>query len=179
MATPNRSARPDARQPSAGAQPFPFEKTFKEALAMLHRFREAEGFRDYLRRRLALVAPAGALAVLTSISFAAATVIFLAERHALLALPGMVLAPLVLGGSFFVLAYVFVSWLEGRAIAQALNKRKHTKLDFGKPPRVPWALAGIFFVLPMAILSAVSAMTALVLIVLMVGLVLLFARFDR
>ena len=178
MATPNRSARPAA--PAApGAHAFPFEKTFKDAFAMLRRFREAEGFRDYLRRRIPLVAPAGALAVLTSLSCAAAVIIFLAERHPLLALPGMVLAPFVLAGSLFVLAYVFLSWLEGRAIAQALGKRKKAKLDFGKPPRVPWALAGLFLALPLLVLAAVSGTTALVLILLAVAIVLLFAKFDR
>lgn len=178
MATPNRSARPAVPR-APGAQSFPFEKTLKDALALLRRFREAEGFRDYLRRRMSLVAPAAALGVLTSLSCAAAMIIFLAERHPLLALPGMVLAPFVLVGSLFVLAYVFLTWLEGRAISQALGKRKKTKLDFGKPPRVPWALAALFLVLPLAVLAAVSGTTALVLILLAVGVVLLFAKFDR
>ncbi|HKQ29124.1 MAG TPA: hypothetical protein VJT77_11030, partial [Burkholderiales bacterium] len=63
--------------------------------------------------------------------------------------------------------------------AQALGRRKKTRFDFGQFPRVPWALGGVFLVLPLAILAAISGATALVLILLVVATTVLFARFDR
>lgn len=190
MATPNQKAapgRPPASRRAAAPSPvqaamahyLPLEKTLRDAWKLAQRFHEAEGFRTYLRRRLALVVPAAALFVLVSIACAAATVIFLADRHSLLALPALIVAPFVLVGSLFVQAYVFFSWLEGRALAQALGRRRSTKLDFGQPPRVPWALAALFLFLPLALLAAVSEVTAVVLILLAVLTTVLFARFDR
>jgi hypothetical protein len=178
MATPHRQAR-QAPVQAALAQYLPLEKTFRDALKLAARFREAEGFREYLRRRAAFVVPAIALFVMVSIACAAAIVIFLAERHALLALPGMVLAPFVLVGSFFVEAFVFFSWLEGRALAQALGRRSKQDLDFGQLPRVPWVLAALFLVLPLFVLVSVSATAALVLILLAVLIIVAIAKFDR
>ena len=135
MATPNRPA-PQAL--AALAQFLPLERTFRDAMKLAQRFQKAEGFRAYVRRRAAFVVPAVALFVLISVACAAAIVILLAERHAMLALPGMVLAPFVLLASFFVEAFVFFSWLEGRALAQALGRRGGNEhFDFGPLPRVP------------------------------------------
>lgn len=178
MATPDRQARPTPMQ-AALAQYLPLERTFKDAWKLAARFREAEGFREYLRRRAAFVVPAVALFALISIACAAATVIILAEGHALLALPGMVLAPFVLIGSFFVEAFVFFSWLEGRALAQALGRRGRKALDFGQMPRVPWVLATLFLFLPLVVLAAVSKTAALVLFLLAVLITVAIARFDR
>jgi hypothetical protein len=178
MATPNRPAQ-HAPLPGAAAQYLPLERTLKDAWKLAARFQHAQGFREYVRRRAALVVPAVALFALISIACAAATVILLAERHAMLALPGMLLAPFVLAGSLFVQAFVFFSWLEGRALAQALGRRGNKAFDFGQLPRVPWLLAGIFLVLPLIVLAAVSATAALVLILLAVGITVAIARFDR
>lgn len=178
MATPNQKA-PQAPVQAAIGQYLPLEKTFKDAMKLAERFRNAEGFREYLRRRAAFVVPAVALFVLVSVACAAATVILLAERHAMLALLGMVLAPFVLAGSFFVEAFVFFSWLEGRALAQALGRRGNADFNFGPVPRVPWVLAALFFVLPLLLLVAVSGTAALVLILLAVGIIGAIARFDR
>jgi hypothetical protein len=178
MATPNRPA-PQPPVQAAIAQYLPLEKTFKDALKLAERFQKAEGFREYLRRRAAFVVPAVVLFALISIACAAATVILLAERHAMLALPGMALAPFMLIGSFFVEAFVFFSWLEGRALAQALGRRGHQTFNFGPLPRVPWVLAGLFLVLPLLLLIAVSTTAALVLILLAVLIIGAIARFDR
>ena len=140
MATPNRQA-PQPPVMALLAQLLPLERTLKDAWKLAARFREAEGFREYLRRRAAFVVPALTLFCLISIACAAATVILLAERHPMLALPAMVLAPFVLVGSFLIEALVFFSWLEGRALAQALGRRGHNKLYFGNMPAVPWVLA--------------------------------------
>jgi hypothetical protein len=175
MATPNRPAGAAATL----LQFLPLEKTVKDALKLAARFREAPGFREYLRRRAVFVVPASALFAMVSIACTAAIVIFLAERHTMLALPGMVLAPFVLLGSFFVQAFVFFSWLEGRALTHALGRRRKEPLDFGQLPRIPWVLGALFLVLPFWVLSAVSFTAALVLMLLAVGIVVTIARFDR
>jgi len=176
MATPERREAP---LPAFLSHYLPFEKTFKDALKLASRFREAEGFRRYVQRRAAFVVPAVALFVLVSVACAAAMVILLAERHAMLALPGMMLAPLILAGSFFVMMLVFFSWLECRALSQALGRRPKEPLDFGKLPDVPWVLAGIFLAVPIFILVVVAPVAALVLILLAVLIILTIARFDR
>jgi hypothetical protein len=178
MASPNRQA-PQPPLMAALAHLLPLERTFRDAWKLAARFREAEGFRAYLRRRAAFVVPALALFALISIACAAATVILLAERHAMLALPAMLLAPFVLAGSFFIEALVFFTWLEGRALAQALGRRGKQPFDFGEIPAVPWALAAIFLGVPLMLLVAVSPAAALVLILLAVLIVCAIARFDR
>ena len=183
MATANKKAARVSTQATtvqvALSRYLPLEKTFREAWKLALRFQEAEGFREYLRRRMPLVVPAAALFVLISIACAAATVIFLADRHPLLALPALILAPFVLIGSLFVQAFVFFSWLENRAIAHALGRRKKTDFDFGQMPRVPWGLAALFLVLPLIILMAVSTTTGVMLLAFTAGIVGVFARFDR
>jgi hypothetical protein len=188
MATPNR---PAPAQPRI-AHVLPLEKTLKDAAALAARFRDAEGFRAYFRKRMLLILPAWLLFMLSSIAFAAATVIFLADRHPLLALPGLLLAPLVLVGSLFVQSYVFFSWLEGRALAHALKRRrlrpqgaaaawmvKKLGIDLGDAPRVPWTLAAIFVAAPLGLLAAISMKATLVLILLGILTPIFFARFDR
>lgn len=177
MTTPTRPARPAPLQ-VAIAQYLPVERTFRDAAKLYQRLQHA-GFRQYLGRRAAFVVPAMALFFLISIACAAALVILFAERHAMLALPGMVLAPFVLLGSFFVETFVFLSWLEGRALAQALGRRSRTRFDFGAMPRVPWVLAAGFLGLPLLLLAAVSLTAALVLILLAVVITAAIARFDR
>lgn len=178
MTTPNRPARPAPLQ-AAIAQYLPLEKTWRDAWKLVERFQHADGFRQYLSRRAAFVVPAMALFFLISIACAAALVILFAERHAMLALPGMMLAPFVLVGSFFVEAFVFLSWLEGRALSQALGRRAKKPFDFGPLPRVPWILAAVLLVLPLLLLAAVSLTAALVLMLLAVLLTSAIARFDR
>ena len=177
MATTQKRATAPVQ--AAIAQYLPLEKTLRDAWKLAQRFRDAEGFRTYLRRRLPLVIPAVALFVLVSIACAAATVIYLADVHALLALPGLILAPFVLAGSLFVQVYVFFGWLENRALAHALRRHKPGNFDFGQLPRVPWLLAVLFLVVPFMVLWAVSTGTGLVLILLGIAVVMVFARFDR
>jgi hypothetical protein len=147
-------------------------KTFTDARNLVARFRNAEGFRGFLLARRTLIVPAGAVFVLIAMACAAAVVIFLADRHPLLALPGLVLAPFVLIGSLFVQSYVFLSWLESRAIAQVLRR----------PVRdvpVPWVLAAIFLVLPLALLASVAPKAALVAVLAGAAVPFAFARLDR
>jgi len=179
MATPNRHTS-EAPVQTALAHYLPLEKNYTDAMKLFARFRQAQGFRKYLQRRAAFVVPMVALFVLISVACTAATVIFLADRHALLALPGMLLAPFVLVGSLFVEAFVFFSWLEGRALTQALGRRSTRDFDFGQMPQnVPWVLGVLFLVLPLFIMASVSFTAAFVLILLVVGNVVAIAKFDR
>lgn len=157
----------------------PLEKTWHDARGLAARYQEGPGFRQYVAGHMMFVAPAAVLFLLISIACAASTVIFLADRHPMLALPGLLLAPFVLVGSLFVQVFVFFSWVESRALARALRRKKKAPLDFGEMPKVPWALAGVFVVLPLAMLASVSGIAAITLILLVAVLALAFARFDR
>jgi hypothetical protein len=155
-------------------------KTFTGARELAARFQGSPGFQEYLQSRLVLLVPAGLVFLLISVACAAAMVIFLAERHPLLALPGLVLAPLILLGSLFVQGYVFASWLEDRAIARALGRRCAGRwVDMGRLPPVPWALAAAFLLLPLALLALLATPAALLLCVLGLATPVLYARLDR
>jgi hypothetical protein len=164
--------------------------TLTEGLNLAHRFRDSDGFRAYVQGRIGLVAPIAVLIVLTSLACTAATVLYLGGMRPLLVLLAMLLVPFVLAGSLFVQAYVFFFWLENRALAQALHRKaprgpvaawlmRKFGVDMGSPPPVPWVLAAIFLVLPMAMLVMVAPKMGLVLILLLVVAPIWFARFDR
>jgi hypothetical protein len=161
-----------------------------DALNLVRRFQEVQGFRDYVLGRLSLVVPIGVLIVLTSIGCAAATVLYLGGTRPLLVLLAMLLVPFVLVGSLFVQAYVFFSWLENRALAQALHRKaprgpvaawmiRKLGADMGSLPPVPWVLAAIFLLLPLAMLVMLVPKVGLALVVLLVLAPIAFARFDR
>lgn len=161
-----------------------------EGLNLVRRYQEGEGFKSYVRERTALLVPIGLLMAVTSVSCAAATVLYLGGTRSVLVLLAMLLVPFVLAGSAFVQAYVFVSWLEGRALAKALHRGppaagpitarlRKAGIDLGAMPPVPWVLAAIFLVLPLIMLASVAPKLAIALIVLQVAAPVVFARLDR
>lgn len=161
-----------------------------EALDLVRRFQEGQGFRGYVMQRRGLLVPIALLMLLTSVSCAAATVMYLGGTRSLLVLLAFLLVPFVLAGSLFVQAYVFVFWLEGRALAKALHRAppkpgpisarlRKAGIDMGAVPPVPWVLAALFLVLPLAMLVAVAPKLAAGLIVLQIAAPVVFARFDR
>ncbi len=156
-------------------------RTFSDAREFIARLQNSTGFQEYLRARRVLLVPAALVFLLISVACAAATVVVLADRHPLLALPALVFAPLILVGSFFVQAFVFASWLEDRAIAHALGRRRPGRfgLDLGKLPPVPWLLAAVFLFAPLVLLALAAAPAALVLVVLGLATPLAYARLDR
>ncbi len=156
-------------------------KTFADARDLAARFQNSQGFQEYVRSRMLLLAPAALVYLLISIACAAATVVFLAERHPLLALPGLIVAPVILVGSLFVQAYVFLSWLEDRALGHALGRRGFVRwgIDMGKVPPVPWIMAAVFVLVPLAMLAALAMPAMLVLLVLGAAAPVVFARLDR
>jgi len=166
--------------------------TVNDALALAQRFREVDGLRRYVRGRLRLVIPALVLILLTGFACAMATVMLLLGPRPLLALLGLLLAPVVLAGSLFVQLYVFFAWLEERALVRSLGHRtgpapgkfaawteRKLGADLGRMPRVPWVLAAVFVLAPIAVLTQLAPKAAALLIVLLVLWPILYARLDR
>jgi len=161
-----------------------------EAMALMGRFQEVPGFRGYVRDRMVVVAPVVVLMLLTSIGCAVSAILYIGGTRPLLVLFAMLLVPVILIGSMLVQLYVFFSWLEGRALAEALHhslkppgpialKLRDAGFDLGAMPPVPWVWAVLFLVLPMAMLFAVMPMLAGLLVVLLVAMPFVFARLDR
>jgi hypothetical protein len=167
-------------------------ETLSEARNLVHRFQEGEAFKLYVLRRIWLVTAVGLIILVVSLACAAATVLFLAAGGSWLALPAFVLAPFILLGSLFVQLYVFFSWLESRALAQAFRRRakpaqgtfarwlaKKTGADMGTIPPVPWILAAVVLAAPLAMLALVAPKIAFLLIPLALAAPVLFAVLDR
>jgi hypothetical protein len=166
-------------------------RTLMNAQDLARRFREVDGIRLYVQERQALVVAATLVIAFISIACAVGVVVFLADRHSLLALLGILLLPVALAGSFFVLAYVFFSWIEGRVLARELGNRhrplpgaatlwlsKKFGLDMGPFPPVPWFLAALVLFVPLALLTAAWLSVALVVILLGIFMPVLYAKFD-
>lgn len=164
----------------------------KDALNLVQRYQQGELFRRYVTQRMWLVAPAVLLIVATSLVLAFGIVMYVGGTRPLTVLLSLLLAPFVLAGSLFVQGYVFLSWLEGRSLAKSLGHRvgksrgklaawieKQIEADLGTMPPVPWLLAAIFLVLPLAALVMAAPKLAIALIVLQILAPIAFARLDR
>lgn len=165
---------------------------FDDAVKLAYRFKESEMLHKYVLDRLWLVVLGALLIVVTSIAATAGTVLYLAGTRSFLLLLAILLTPIVLLGSLFVLAYVFLAWLEERALARAFphhkrpapgwigqQLRRHLGVDMGVTPRVPWVLATIVLFLPLLLFFLLSPAFALPLIVLLVLAPIGYARLDR
>lgn len=162
----------------------------EDALNLVQRFEEGQGFQSYVLERMRLIVPVGLLIVVTSIGCAAATVLYLGGTRPTLVLLSILLVPFVLLGSFFVQAYIFAGWLETRALAKALHhspaaagplaaRLRKAGINVGSIPPVPWALAALFLVLPLGMLTVVVPKVGIVLIALLVAAPVAYARLDR
>ena len=166
-------------------------RTLKKTQELAQRFREVEGIRLYVRDRMGRVVLATLVLAFISIACAVGVVAFLADRHSLLTLLGILLLPISLVASFLVLAYVFFSWIEGRALARQLGHRHRPRpgefalwlskkygLDMGPAPPVPWLLATIALFGPLALLATAWWSAALVAIALGIAMPFVYAKFD-
>ena len=166
-------------------------RTLINAQELARRFRNVDGIRLYVHERQALVIAATVVIVLMSIACAVGVVVFLADRNSLLALLGILVLPVVLAGSFFVLAYVFFSWIEGRALARELRHRhrrprgaialwlsKKFDLDMGPFPPVPWFLALFVLIMPLVLLASVWMSAAMAVVLLGVVMPVVYAKLD-
>ena len=162
----------------------------EDAVALARRYRDVDAFHDYISERGRLVLPVLALIGVTAIACGLAPVMALVGTSSLSALAGLVLAPLMLIGSPFVLGLVFFSWLEERSLARSLGHRtvRETRMmrrirkklgaDLGRAPRVPWLLAAVFVAFPFAMMFNVAPVIAAALIALLVAAPVVFARLD-
>lgn len=163
-----------------------------DAAGLVRRYRELDAFRDYLAARLRLVAPAFLLVVVAAVACGLTSIVVLVGTNAVAALLGLLLAPVMLIGSLFVLSLVLFSWLEERSLARTLGHRvgpapgklarwlkRKLGADLGRVPRMPWLLGSIFVAAPLALLALRAPATVLLLVVLLVLAPVLFARLDR
>lgn len=162
-----------------------------ETQNLWQRFRSGTAFRLYLRERLHLVVPAMIIFVAFSVTTTAGMVITLGGTHSFLVLLAMVLAPFVLVGSLYVQVFVFFSWLENRAIAQAAHRaRKDARQELaatyasllavvgGFPPLVQ-AIGAALVLLPLALFALLSTKVAVLMLVLVAATPAAYALLDR
>ena len=164
-------------------------RSVDELFKLAQRYDKGQGFRRYVKERVALVAPLALLMLATGIVFASALIVF-AGPHIWLALPAMILAPFVLVGSLLVQAFLYFSWLENRAMAKALGHplgaagpvsawiRRHLRAEMGRAPPVPWDLAALFLAAPFLVLLSVSSQIALALALVHVAAPFFYARLE-
>ena len=163
----------------------------EDAMSLARRYREVDAFHDYIGRRARLVIPALVLIGVTAVACGLAPVLALVGTSTVSALAGLLLTPVMLIGSLFVLGLVFFSWLEERSLARTLGHRtarepkamrwirKKLGADLGRPPRVPWLFAAAFVALPFAMLLNLVPVIAAILLALLVAAPVAFARLDR
>lgn len=163
-----------------------------DAAGLMRRYRELDAFRDYLAARLRLVVPAFLLVVLAAIACGLTPIVVLLGTNPVAALVGLLLAPVTLIGSLFVLSLVYFSWLEERSLARALGHRagpapgklarwlkRKLGAELGRVPRMPWLLGAVFVAVPLALLALRAPASVMLLVALLVLAPVLFARLDR
>lgn len=163
-----------------------------DALGLARRYRDLEAFRNYVSERLTLVLPACLMLAIAAAALGLTPIMLLVGTQAGAALAGLLLAPVVLAGSLFVLGLVFFSWIEERSLARSLGHRsgrapgrvarwlkRKLRLDLGRAPRVPWLLAALFVGLPFVFLVRAAPAIGVTLAGLLVALPFVYARLDR
>jgi hypothetical protein len=167
-------------------------KTFRRSKELITRMRERPEFQRYVTSRLWLVIPMLVIAVIISIVCTAAVFVFMGRIHSWLILPAIFAAPVVLIGSAFVQVYVLLHWIEGRALMQTIrlrarpatrvptgrNKRK-AAIEMGPLPPVPWILAAVLLLGPIAMLAQYAWPIAVLILLLIVLLPAVYAYIDR
>ena len=164
----------------------------KDVMNLAYRFQKGELFQLYVRQRTMLIAPFALLMLGTSLAFAFGIVAYIGGTRSLMVLLSLLIAPLVLIGSLLMHIYLFLGWLENRALAQSLGRRVRknriklvtwlegkVQADLGSPPAMPWLLVGIFIAVPLLILVLASPMIAFTVITLHLLAPIAFARLDR
>jgi hypothetical protein len=167
---------PDNRNTAMATAKHLLMGVLEDGVDLANRVQENRPFRNYLEERAWLVAPAAVLILVASLACALGLVLFVGGTRPVLVLFSLVLAPFVLAGSVLVQAYVFVSWLETRALAQALGHRLPRRR---KLPIVQSLLAALFVVTPLAMLCSVAPTIGCMIVALLVAAPFAYARLDR
>jgi len=177
------------RAPKAVVIPTP--KVIEDALALSARFRDVEGLSRHVAGRKPLLQGAAAALAVLGAGCGAGVFVYLAGLSTSLTLPAVLLAPLVTLGSLFVIFFVFFSWIEGRALAQALGHRtgprpgplarwlrKKLRADLGSMPPVPWLPAALFVAGPLILLILAAPVAAVLLLLIGAAIPIVYARLD-
>lgn len=141
-----------------------------EAPNLLRRYQNGDAFRRYVDDRAPLVVAVAVVFLMFSLATTAGAVVSIGGTHSLLVLLMLVLAPFLLAGTFFVLIFVFFSWLETRSLSLMLAKVKKPAQEAGMRaivaalPRIPWVLAALFVVLPLVLLALLSPAAAILML---------------
>jgi hypothetical protein len=164
----------------------------KDALNLLQRFQQGELFRHYVVQRAWLVAPVVILLLVTSVMLAFGIIAYVGGTRSIMVLLALLLAPFVLAGSLLVQGYIFMSWLEGRALARSLGHKvgssrgrlaaliqERLDADLGSAPPIPWLFVGLFIVLPFVALFLSVPKLAIAVAVANIVAPVAYARFDR
>lgn len=162
-----------------------------ETQNLWQRFQRGGAFRTYLRHRLHLVIPALIVFVAYSVVTTAATVITLAGSRSILVLVGLFSAPVILLVGLYFQIFVFLLWVENRAILHATRhvprSARHDVAAtastltavFKQFPLVAQAIGGVFVLLPLAFVVHLSPGIALLMVVLLVAVPAGYAALDR
>jgi type IV secretory pathway TrbD component len=155
------------------------------------RFQRGGAFRVYLRHRLHLVIPALVIFLAYSVATTAGTVITFGGTRSVLVLLGLLSAPVILIVSLFFQAFVFLLWLENRAIAHATHKVPRTakwnlkatpttlRAVFRTLPPLALAVGAAFLLVPFLFLAALSFWVALLMLALVLATPFAYAVLDR
>lgn len=167
-------------------------KTYRRSRDLYTRIRTRPEFQRYVTNRLWLVIPTIVIALFVSLVCTAATFVFMGKIHSWLILPAIFIAPFILVGSAFVQLFVLFHWFEGRALVQTINRRakpatrvrmpssqRKPGLQMGPVPPVPWILATIVLVGPLAMLAHFAWHVALAVLLLIILIPVLYAYIDR
>lgn len=169
----------------------PTPQLVSDALALAGRFRDVQGLQRHVAMRKALLRGAAAVLVLLGLACGAGIFMFLVGLRTWLTLPAVLVTPLVSLGSLLVIFYVFFSWIEGRALAQALGHRtgpapgaprrwveKKLRINLWATPSVPWLPAALLVLLPFALLLAAAPLAGLAILMVALALPVAYARLD-
>lgn len=163
-----------------------FLDTVNAGYELYQRYQKGAAFRLYVKNHGVEIIVSMLLLVVIACASTAATIVFVGGMRSWLVLLALIAAPIVLIGNLALLAYLFFSWLEGRAVATprpqgALGAWVEARLgaNLGAAPRIPWPMVGLFIGLPFLMLVWLSWPTALVLALLALGLPVIYARLDH
>jgi hypothetical protein len=168
----------------------PTPKFVEDALALAARYKQVDALRRHAAQRKPLLQGASAVLVLLGLACGAGVFVFFAGSGGWVALPAMMVSPIVALGALFVLFYVFFSWVEARALAHALGHRagrasaleawlrRKARIDLLARPAVPWIPAALMVALPIGLLVAAAPGAGIALLVLAAAAPLVYARLD-
>lgn len=146
----------------------------EDAQNLAGRFKQSAAFRKHVNDRLPMIIAVASVLLLAAAGVAVGTVLYLGGKSSALVLFGMIAAPFILLGSLLVQLYVFLSWIEERAVAPLAGRPP-------KRPPVPVAPAVVFVLLPfigLLLLTWKAALGLLFLVALTIGGYVLLDRLS-